>query len=232
MTTKAIGYIRVSTDEQAKEGVSLGAQAEKLRAYAGLYDIELVDIIEDAGVSAKSLKRPGLQAALERLGKDGVNALLIHKLDRLTRSVSDLGRLLDTYFGDSRRRFELLSVTDQIDTRSAAGRLTLNVLMSVSQWEREAISERTRDGLRYMRQQRRVYNHEPLGFRAVEGHLTPADEEQVIVADIFELRRQGNSLRSIAETLNERGITGKRGGVFYASTVRAILANDIHAAAS
>jgi site-specific DNA recombinase len=231
MTTKAIGYIRVSTEEQAKEGVSLAAQAEKLTAYAALYDIELVDIIEDAGVSAKSLKRPGLQQALDRLGTDGINALLIHKLDRLTRSVRDLGGLLDTYFGDGRLHYELLSVTDMIDTRSAAGRLTLNVLMSVSQWEREAISERTRDGLRYMRQQRRVYNHEPLGFRAADGRLTPDDEEQMIVAEIFDLHSQGNSLRAIAGSLNGRGITGKRGGIFYASTVRAILGNELHAAA-
>ena len=120
--TKVIGYIRVSTDKQAEHGFSLEAQAEKLKAYAMLYDIELVDLVVEQG-SAKSVDREGLQSVLERLGKDA-DGLLVVKLDRLTRSVADLGRLVETYFQD----YALLSVGEQIDTRSAAGRLVLNVL--------------------------------------------------------------------------------------------------------
>ena len=90
-TTKAIGYIRVSTDRQADHGVSLEAQKAKLTAYAALYDLELVEVIVDPGASAKTLKRPGLQRALQLLRQGQATALLVAKLDRLTRSVKDLG---------------------------------------------------------------------------------------------------------------------------------------------
>ncbi|GAC1430248.1 MAG: hypothetical protein NVSMB62_27670 [Acidobacteriaceae bacterium] len=103
--------------------------------------MDLCEVIVDAGESAKSLDRPGLQRALGMLKRGEAAALLVVKLDRLTRSVVDLGRLVEQYFAPGRAA--LLSVSEQIDTRSAAGRLVLNVLASVSQWEREAIGERT-----------------------------------------------------------------------------------------
>jgi hypothetical protein len=121
--------------------VSLDAQRAKVKAYAELYDLELAEVIVDAGESAKSLDRPGLKRALGMLKAGEAEALLVVKLDRLTRSVVDLGTLVERYFAPGKAA--LLSVGEQIDTRSAAGRLVLNVLASVSQWEREAIGERT-----------------------------------------------------------------------------------------
>jgi len=131
MPTKTIAYLRVSTDKQADRGVSLDAQRAKLKAYAELYELDLVDVIVDAGQSAKSLDRPGLQRALGMLKAGEAEALLVVKLDRLTRSVVDLGTLVERYFAPGKAA--LLSVGEQIDTRSAAGRLVLNVLASVSQ---------------------------------------------------------------------------------------------------
>src|SRR6476661_5883591 len=119
---RVIGYIRVSTDEQATGGQSLGAQRAKINDYARLYDLELVAVIEDAGVSAKSLNRPGLQKALAMLRSGKVDGLVIAKLDRLTRSVADWQTLIDDYFGE-RAGKQLFSVADSIDTRTAAGRL-------------------------------------------------------------------------------------------------------------
>src|SRR5262245_12352055 len=95
MAMKVVGYIRVSTEEQATSGQSLDAQREKLAAYAKLYDLELVSILEDAGESAKSLNRPGLQDALGRLRRGDATGVLIAKLDRLTRSVADWQALID-----------------------------------------------------------------------------------------------------------------------------------------
>src|SRR5262245_24628947 len=115
-----IGYTRVSTDEQADKGLSLGAQRAKIEAYCALYDLELVELIEDGGASGKTLKREGLQRALKMLRKGAANGLVIAKLDRLTRSVVDGGTLFAEYFGE--KGFELLSVADHIDTRTAAGR--------------------------------------------------------------------------------------------------------------
>ena len=225
--TVAIGYVRVSTEEQATEGVSIEAQSNQLRQYAALYDIDLVDIVVDAGVSAKTLKRDGLQRALAALKAGEATALLIAKLDRLTRSVVNLGQLIDEYF----QEHQLLSVVDHIDTGTANGRLILNVLASVLQWERETIVERTVTSLGYMKAQRRTYNHVPLGFRDCDGLLVEVDEEQLIVAEVLEMRDSGASLHAIARDLNERGIIGKRGGRYYASTIRAICQNTIHQAA-
>ena len=146
--TRVIGYIRVSTEAQADGGASLDAQRAKLTAYAAALDLDLVAIVEDAGVSAKTLRRAGLSHALDMLDAGDASGLLVTKLDRLTRSVRDLGELVERYFA---ARFSLLSVADSIDTRSAAGRLVLNVLASVAQWEREACGERTRDALAQLR---------------------------------------------------------------------------------
>ena len=129
--TAVAGYVRVSTEQQAGEGVSLDAQRTKLHAYALAMDLELVDIFQDAGLSAKSLARPGLQATLDALDAGKASGLVVVKLDRLTRSVRDLGELVDRYFAS---RFSLLSLSDSIDTRTASGRLVLHVLGAVGQW--------------------------------------------------------------------------------------------------
>jgi hypothetical protein len=144
-TIKAIGYVRVSTDEQAADGVSLAAQEHKIRMYAELYGIELVEVVVDAGQSAKTLDRPGLRRVLDLLRQRKVEGVIVAKLDRLTRSVADLNTLIDTFFCERAGR-QLWSVADSIDTRTAAGRLVLNILGSVGQWERETIAERTRRG--------------------------------------------------------------------------------------
>src|SRR5258708_38397104 len=138
--TRAVAYLPVSTEKQADKGVSLDAQRAKVEAYAQLYDLDLVEVIVDAGVSAKTLDRPGLQRALGMLKARHAEALLVVKLDRLTRSVVHLGQLIEDYFEDG--KWALLSVGDQVDTRSAAGRLTLDSLASVSRWEREPVGER------------------------------------------------------------------------------------------
>ena len=143
---RAIGYVRVSTEQQSVEGVSLDAQKIKLAAHCTAQDIHLVEIIADEGVSAKSIDRSGLQRALKMLRNGQAQALVVVKLDRLTRSVKDLGFLCENYFSEG-KPWSLLSVTDSIDTRSASGKLILNVLTSVAQWERLSlihISEPTR----------------------------------------------------------------------------------------
>src|SRR5689334_13594743 len=119
--TRAIAYLRVSTDKQADKGISLDAQRAKVEAYAALYDLDIVDIVVDAGASAKTLERPALKRALEAVRNRRANAILVAKLDRLTRSVRDLGELVETIFAPGKAA--LLSVGEQIDTRSAAGRL-------------------------------------------------------------------------------------------------------------
>ena len=140
----AVGYVRVSTEKQADVGISLEAQTEKIQAMAVVQGLELDEVIIDAGESAKSLSRPGMERLLQLVDSGAAETVIVAKLDRLTRSVKDLAELLEHF---NRRGASLVSVAESLDTGSASGRLVLNIMTAVSQWEREAIGERTRDAL-------------------------------------------------------------------------------------
>lgn len=217
--TKAIGYVRVSTQEQATHGYSIDAQIDKIKAYASLYDIDLLDIVVDAGVSAKSLNREGLTQVLQSLDNGTADAVIIFKLDRLTRSVTDWNTLIADYFTNK----ALLSVTDQIDTRTAAGRLCLNVLMSVAQWEREAIGERTSTALRQKQSQGQHVGSPAYGYEMTDKKLETVAIEHEAIALIQQLKADGLTLQSIADHLNQSGIATKRGGVWHPTTVKNVL---------
>ena len=219
---KVVGYVRVSTNEQATEGVSLAAQESKLRAYCTALDLELVAVVADAGVSAKSLAREGLSEALALLDSGAAEGLLVCKLDRLTRNVRDLGTLLDGYFAT---RFHLLSVADAVDTRSA-GAACANILTSVAAWEREACAERTSAALRHKVAVGEHVGAPRLGVAVVDGALQEVAEERATVERILELRASGLSLRAVAERLAEEGHQTKRGGKWAAATVRLVLRRE------
>jgi len=110
---KAIDYVRVSTDRQAEQGVSLEAQEAKIRAMATVQGADLLDIIVDGGESAKTLNRPGLQRLLDLINAGTVESLILAKLDRLTRSVKDLCGLLERF---GKRKVALVSVAESLDT--------------------------------------------------------------------------------------------------------------------
>ena len=206
---KAIGYIRVSTGKQAEHGVSLEAQAQKIRAVAVVHDADLLDVIVDGGESAKSLQRPGMERLLAMVEARQVQAVIVAKLDRLTRSVKDLCELLERF---ERRNVALISVAESLDTSSAAGRLVINIMTAVSQWEREAIGERTRDAMRHKRSNGERVGNIAYGFRlAADGeHLEPNPGEQAVVSRVQQLR-PSHSLRGIAAKLNADGFRTRRG---------------------
>src|SRR3954452_20543720 len=201
---RAIGYVRVSTEKQADFGVSLEAQAEKVRAMAVVQGAELVDVIIDAGESAKSLNRPGMVRLLSLVDCGAVDIVIIAKLDRLTRSVKDLAELLERF---TRRGVSLLSVAESLDTGTAAGRLVLNIVTAVSHWEREAIGERTRDAMRHKRSNGERVGTVPFGYRtAADGlHLEADPAERGILSRIRELKAASRTTRQIADELNRQG---------------------------
>jgi site-specific DNA recombinase len=207
---QAIGYVRVSTDRQADTGISLDAQAEKIRAMAVVHGAELLDVIVDGGESAKSLQRPGMTQLLAMVEGKRVQAVIVAKLDRLTRSVRDLCELLERF---ERRSVSLISVAESLDTGSAAGRLVINIMTAVSQWEREAIGERTRDALRHKRANGQRVGNIAYGYRlATDGeHVEPDAGEQEVLATIRDLRARHRSLREVATALNQRGWRTRRG---------------------
>ena len=192
---KAVGYVRVSTEEQAREGLSLDAQEEKIRAYCTAKGWRLVRIYRDEGFSGKDLNRPALQEMLRDLKADGIQAVVVAKLDRLTRSVRDLGYLIDDLFDG----VALASVEESLDTTTASGRFVLNILGAVAQWERETISERTRNTLRFKRERGEWVGRIPYGFKiGPDGHLVEDPERIRNIQRMKRLRRRGWSYRKIA----------------------------------
>ena len=219
---RAIGYIRVSTEKQADRGVSLEAQSEKVRAMAVVQGAELAEVIVDAGESAKSLDRPGMARLLAMVDSKAVDVVIIAKLDRLTRSVKDLAELLERF---TRRGVSLVSVAESLDTGTAAGRLVLNIMTAVSQWEREAIGERTRDAMGHKKANGERVGTIPFGFRMADdgSSLEEDPSEQDILGRIPGLKAAGHTLREIADELNRQGYTTRRGTAWRFQYVAAVL---------
>jgi site-specific DNA recombinase len=224
------GYVRVSTEEQGRDGFSLGAQEAKIRAYCALYELDLVKLISDPGFSGKSLDRPGMAEVLAdlRRRKGGVDGVVIAKLDRLTRSIGDWDDLIHEFFA-GRNSKQLFSVGDSIDTRTAAGQLVLNVLMSVAQWERQVIGERTSDALQAkIRRGERVgrirfgYDLGPDGKT-----LLPNELEQEAIRRMQEWKAQGKTYRDLVKLVEALGIDTKDGGVWRPATIRQILLRPV-----
>lgn len=221
---RAIGYVRVSTDEQATDGVSLDAQRARITSYCSLYDIELVDVVVDAGLSAKNLNRPGLQRALTMLKRGEVDAIIVAKLDRLTRRTRDLLDLVETTFKSGER--VLLSVHEKIDTSSAAGRMILTVLGALAEFERAQLGERTSAAMAHMAE-RGLYTggRAPFGYHVGDaGELVENPAEQEVIAEVRALRAGGLSLRAIVATLNERGRRSRVGKPFALTQITNMLA--------
>jgi site-specific DNA recombinase len=226
---KTIGYVRVSTDKQAERGISLEAQEAKIRAMATVQGAELIEVIVDGGESAKSLNRPGLQRLMGLVNSGGVQAVIVAKLDRLTRSVKDLCGLLELF---EKRKVALISVAEALDTGSAAGRLVITIMGAVSQWEREAIGERTRDALQHKRGNGERVGNIAFGSRlAGDGqHLESDPAEQAALAEIRRLRSQGTTMRGIAAALNHREFRTRRGTAWRLESVARVLKQHTHSA--
>ncbi len=199
---KAIGYVRVSTPGQAEKGISLAAQQSRIRAMATLQEAELIEVIVNAGESGKNLDRPGMQRLLAPIERREVDAVIIAKLDRLTRSVKDLANLLELF---ERRGIHLLSVAESLDTGSAAGRLVMNIMASLAQWEREVIGERTKEALGHKKARMEFVGNCAYGFHLCSDGRTvePDPAEQRVRRTITRLREHGRSLRQIAAYLNK-----------------------------
>lgn len=220
---EAVGYTRVSTAEQADSGLSLAAQRERIEAQCAANGWRLVAVYEDAGVSAKTLERPGLQAALKKLRPGRV--LLSTKLDRLTRSVRDIYDLIEIIEANGA---EWATIQDRFDTTTPTGRMILAMLVTVSQLERETSAERTKTALAVKKERRERLGTTPLGYRTVkdedgETRLEVDAEEMETVHLARRLRDEGLSLRSVAKELTARGRKTKRGGTWEASTVQKLV---------
>lgn len=204
---RVIGYLRVSTEEQARTGLGLGAQRAAIAAEADRRGWR-VQWITDDGHSAKDLRRPGISRALALLEDGGPDVLVVAKLDRLSRSLLDFAGLMDRA---RREGWAVVALDLGVDTTTPSGEMMASVMAAFAQYERRLIGQRTRDALAEKRRQ---------GTRLGGPVLLPQAVRQRIVTE----RQRGDSLRTIPNRLNAEQISTARGGKkWWASTVRAVL---------
>lgn len=222
---KAIAYTRVSTQEQAIQGVSLEAQEARLRAYCTLAGLELVEIVREEGVSGSKplASRPGGARLLEALESGEASHVVALKLDRLFRDAVDAMSKTKQWDG-SGVSLHLVDMGGQaINTGSAMGRFFLTMMAGFAELERNLISERTSAALQHKIAQGFHVGSPALGFDMVDGELQENTSEAATVARIHELHAAGYTLRSIASTLTAEGYQTKRGGAWGPSTVSYVL---------
>jgi site-specific DNA recombinase len=217
---QAIGYIRVSTEKQANEGVSLEAQEARIAAWCTAHDYELVQVFVDAGISGKKMdNRPELLKARAAV-KKGM-ALISYSLSRLARSTKDLILISEEV---AKKNGDLVSLSEQIDTTTAAGKMMFQMLAVLSEFERNLTAERTKGSLQHKKATNQKYtNQTPYGFEAIEGRLVQVQKEAEIVAEIQASRTGGSTLQFIADDLNGRGIPTKTGKRWQPATIHLLL---------
>jgi len=212
---KVIGYCRVSTEEQAREGVSLDNQEQKIRTYCELYGHELTEVIVDAGLSAKTINRDGMQRLIEMTAKrkSDIDGIVIYKLDRLFRNAEEA--LHHTKQWD-KKGIALISVVEMLDTKSAMGRFFFTLMAAIAEMERNVIAERTSDALRCKKRNGyKTGGDVPYGFdmemKDNEKILVPNEHEQKILKQVETMRQKGLTLKAIAEQLEQKMIKTKKG---------------------
>lgn len=226
MNRIAVGYTRVSTDEQAASGYGLVAQEERIRAYAKAMSIDLAEVVADDGYSGAALDRPGLVALLERIQAGEVATVVIAKLDRLSRSLRNLLNLYADEF--EKNGVALVSVAEQFDTSTSSGRLFFQMVGSFAEFERNVITERTSGG-RKEKARKGGYSggKAPVGYRAVRGQKTlSVDPDGArLVRRAFELRDMmpKATLQTLADHLNAEGYKSPQGAVLRPVQVKRIL---------
>ena len=221
-------YVRVSTEEQARDGFSIHAQMDKLTKYAEVNDWKIVDYYIDDGISGKSLKeRPEVLRLIQDVKTAKVKNVLVYKLDRLTRSVKDLIYLIEL-FSDNNCTFN--SQTEKIDTSNAVGRMFVKIIGIFAEFERENLAERVSLGYEQKTREGNYTNCNGVyGYDYVLGvGLKINEEEAVVVKDIYRWYLEDNSMLAISKILQERDVPTKRGGVWRQSTIKSILTNPIY----
>lgn len=216
---KAIGYVRVSTDKQADEGISIDAQVAKIKAWASLNDYDLLHIYSDEGISGASLnKREGMLKALSSV-KEGM-AFICYSLSRISRDTIDtiqISRQLEKAGAD------LVSLSEKIDTTGASGKMIFNLLAVLSQFERDQTAERTKFAMQFKKSRNQAYSPIPYGYDRQGNELIINVSEALTIVRIKEMYKSGIGYSEIARILNEEQIPTKLNKQWQRNTVYYII---------
>ena len=224
-------YLRVSTEEQAREGYSIRAQEEKLRSYAHIKDWHIYSVYSDEGISGKDIDgRPGVRQLIADIESGKVNNVLVYKIDRLTRSTKNLIELVDLFDAN---QCAFNSLNESIDTSSATGRMFIKIVGIFAEFERENLIERVKLGFeRKAKEGHALCTATPsYGYSRKRGSKVQdvIDEETQVVQRIFDMYlREDYPLAQIAHTLNAEEIPTKKGRRWSGKTVKVVLENPTY----
>ena len=216
-------YIRVSTFDQVREGFSLREQEERLKEFCKFKRYNIYKVYQDAGISAKNDKRPAYQEMIEDVKKGNINVIVALKLDRLTRSVYDIEKLMK-FVNDYECDIDCMA--DESNTTTSNGRMVMRIMTSVSQNEIEKCSERTKFGMAGAIKNGHIPNRTGLGFKRENKKLVPDPLTKDIIVRIFDLYLEGKSHQAIANIYNKEKVLGKTN--WYDSTIQKILSNELY----
>lgn len=204
---RAVGYVRVSTDEQADSGAGLAAQREAIRHAAESRGWELLDVVADEGISGKNLDRPGVRKVLDAMAEGWADVLVISTVDRLSRSLVDFAGIMQTAQSEG---WACIALDLPIDTTTPVGEAMASIVATFAQLERRMIGQRTQKAMAAKAAQ---------GFHMGRRSTLEAETENRII----ELRQAGESYGRIASILEAEGrATGQGGTRWYKSSVRAV----------
>ena len=216
-------YVRVSTEEQSREGFSLKEQEERLKEFCNFKRYEIYKIYKDAGISAKNDKRPAYQEMMSDVKNKNINVIVAFKLDRLTRSVYDIEKLMKTV---NDYECDIDCMADESNTTTSNGRMVMRIMTSVSQNEIEKCSERTKFGMVGAIKSGHIPNRTPLGFKRIDKKLVPDLITKDVIVRVFDLYLEGKSHQTISNIYNKEKILGKTN--WYDSTIQKILSNELY----
>ena len=206
---KAVFYLRVSTIGQVTDGVGLDTQLAKLNAWAALHDAEVIGSFSDEGISGTREDRPGLESAIALACKERA-ALVVYSLSRLSRSTSHTIKLADRL---AKSQADLISLSEALDTSSAAGRMVFRMLATLAEFERDLCAERTTAALAHKKSKGERVGNVLYGYTLADDgvKLIPDDVQQEAIQIIKALREDGMSFREIAAELNARNVPTQKG---------------------
>ncbi|MBQ2700417.1 MAG: recombinase family protein, partial [Clostridia bacterium] len=222
---KAALYMRVSTEEQAKEGFSIDAQRRVLEAQAIVGGYNATEVYADEGKSGKNLRRPQVQKLIADCKEQKISAVIVWRLDRLSRSLRDTLTLIEDVFTPN--GIPLISATESIDTSTPSGRLMINVLASFAQNEREVNQQRVSMVMQDLAKQcRHLGGVPPFGYRVVDGFYQLDPVTAPAVEHLFQMFIDGSGYSAMLAWLNENGFTTARGKPFHKNSLYDILGNE------
>jgi DNA invertase Pin-like site-specific DNA recombinase len=219
---QAIGYIRVSSEEQSESGLGLEAQREKIKAYCLLKDLELTEIFEDAGVSGgKPLERRAAGARLLNAARKTRAVVVVAKMDRLFRSVADAACTINEF---DRKGIPLVCIAEGFDATNIYGKAMMQVASVFAELERGMIRERTKSAMGVKRSKgQRISRYAPYGSDFNDGMLVDNAAERAVIVRMKEWLSAGEGFQQIADRLNAEGVPSKTGGQWIYTSVKSIL---------